>query len=222
MKFKRIFLTMTAAAILTACGGGGNDNTPPTTTMVLNFAAVTNLDSTGWPWFGAFGGVVKAWTLPIPVKINGEARANPAMDAIESKLGIVVFDRTSLTNIADAAVTRGIVFSKGTSYLPIGANPQSYCANVSVAPNNGDWPQNFLKNQGEISTRVYVNLDNPSCTASSEVAIHELGHALGMLAHFQGFGDGPSISSAFWSVLATLYSNPIGTPKANVVVKLVN
>lgn len=226
MKLKKIFLTMTIAAALTACGGGGNDtpppSPPPTPTAILNFAAATNLDSTGWPWFNIFGGVVKAWTLPIPVKINGEARANPAMDAIESKLGMVIFDRTSLANVADTAVTRGVVFSKGTAYLPLGGNPQSNCADVSVAPYNGDWPRNFLINQGEISTRLYVNLDNPSCIASPEIVIHELGHAMGMTAHFEGFGYGPAISSASWSVLATLYSNPIGTPKASVVVKVVN
>ncbi|MCW5234992.1 zinc metalloprotease [Verminephrobacter eiseniae] len=56
-----------------------------------------------------------------------------------------------------------------------------------------------------------------------EIVIHEVGHALGLGAHFKGFGDsdGP-IGTAFWPVLATLYANPIGTPKASVVVKQVN
>ena len=112
------------------------------------------------------------------------------------------------------------MFRQGTSYLPAGANPQAYCANVAGAPNEGGYPLNFMLTPGEISARLYVNLDNPQCTASADVVIHELGHALGLGVHFKGFGDdnGP-IGPAFWPVLATLYANPIGTLKAAVIVK---
>lgn len=187
---------------------------------VLALADATNIASTGFPWSGRFAGVVKRWTLPIPVKTNGEPRAVPAMDAIEAKLGYVVFDRTSIAAADEATITRGIVFRQGTSYLPAGANPQSYCANVARAPFEGGYPSTFMFAPGEISARLYVNLDNPQCTASPEIVIHEIGHALGLGAHFKGFGDddGP-IGPAFWPVLATLYANPIGTPKASVVIK---
>ncbi|MCW5234993.1 hypothetical protein D5047_01045 [Verminephrobacter eiseniae] len=104
---------------------------------------------------------MKRWTLPIPAKTNGEPRAVPAMDAIEAKLGFVVFDRTSIAATDEAAITRGIVFRQGTSCLPAGANPQAYCANVSRVPNDGSWPSTFLFAPGEISARLYVNLDNP-------------------------------------------------------------
>lgn len=192
----------------------------PIDAEILPSADSTNIASSGFPWSGRFSGVVKRWTLPIPVKINGEPRAVPAMDAIEARLGYVVFDRTSIATADEATITRGIVFRQGTSYLPAGANPQAYCANVARAPLDGSWPSTFLFAPGEISARLYVNLDNPQCTASPEIVIHEIGHALGLGAHFKGFGDGDGpIGPAFWSVLATLYASPIGTPKASVVIK---
>lgn len=188
---------------------------------VVALADATNIASSGFPWNGRFAGVIKRWTLPIPVKTNGEPRAVSAMDAIEKKLGLVLFDRTSIANVDEAAITRGIVFRQGTSYLPAGANPQAYCANVARAPFDGGYPSTFMFVPGEISARLYVNLDNPQCTASADIVIHEFGHALGMGAHFAGFGDDDAIGPAFWPVLATLYANPIGTPKAAVVIRQV-
>ena len=131
----------------------------------------------------------------------------------------VVFDRTSIADADESTITRGVVFKQGTSYLPAGANPQAYCANVSNAPSNGGWPSNFLIAPGEISTRLYVNLDNAQCTANADITIHEIGHAMGLGSHFKGFGDGDIISADFWTVLATLYNNPIGTPKASIAIK---
>ncbi|WP_156909438.1 hypothetical protein [Ottowia thiooxydans] len=61
------------------------------------------------------------------------------MDAIEAKLGFTVFDRTSLANADETTITRGLVFRQGTSYLPVGGNPRSFCANVSDAPLSGGW-----------------------------------------------------------------------------------
>ena len=219
------------AAMLTACGGGegAGESQPnvsaPTSTStaaILSYLDTTNVASTGFPFNGQFAGVTKRWNLPIPVKTNGEARAVPAMDAIEAKLGYTVFDRTSIATVADADITRGLVFSKGTSYLPAGANPQSYCANVARAPYEGGWPSNFLQAPGTISAKLYVNLDNPQCTASGDITIHELGHALGFGAHFNAFGGEAPITADFWPVLATLYGNPVGTTKAGIVMKQAN
>ena len=217
-------LAILAATVLalTACSGGGSDtssSTPPTdAATILGYLDATNVTNTSSPSNVQFSGVVKRWKLPIPVKTNGEARAVPAMNAIEAKLGYVVFDRTSIANADEATITRGIVFRQGTSYLPAGANPQAYCANVSNAPYSGSSPANSVIAPGEISTRLYVNLDNPQCTASAEVTIHEIGHAMGLASHFKGFGDPSSISADFWTVLATLYGNPIGTPRTSIVV----
>ena len=227
----KILAVLTATLIaLSACGGGEDNNTATqpvrgtgaSDTTSLGYLDQTNLASTGFPWNGQFAGVVKRWTLPVPVKTNGEARATAAMNAIEAKLGYTVFDRTSIAAVADADITRGLVFSKGTSYLPAGANPQAYCANVARAPYEGGWPSNFLQAPGTISAKLYVNLDNPQCTASGDITIHELGHALGFGAHFAAYGDGDAITADFWPVLATLYGNAAGTAKANVVIKRSN
>ena len=217
-------LTLIATVIaLSACGGGGSNTPNASDAALAAFVDTTNVAGTGFPWFGQFPGVVKRWALPVPVKTNGDARAVAAMDAIESKLGYTVFDRTSIAATANSAVTRGIVFSQGTSFLPPGANPQSFCANVASGPNVGGYPGSFVQVPGTISTKLYVNLDNPQCTASPDIVIHELGHALGMGSHFEGFGDSSgAISSNFWSVLATLYSNAAGTPRSNLVIKRAN
>lgn len=212
--------------LLTACGGGSDAAPGPSSpAAILGYLDSSNLSSAGFPWsYGVYQNVAKRWnvtTAKIPVKINGESRAGPAMDAIETKLGMIIFDRLSIASTADGSITRGIIFSQGTAYMPPGAtDPQHWCANVSDGPNQPGYPANFMIAPGEISARLYVNLDNPGyCTASADVVIHELGHALGLGAHFQGFGNGPPISDDFWRVLATLYKNPIGTPTANIVVQ---
>ena len=223
----KLLLIVVATVVLASCGGGGDTPSmatnsavePAAAAAIIGFLDTSNLTSTGFPFNGQYPGVTKRWNLPIPVKTNGEIRAAPAMDAIEAKLGYVVFDRTSLVNIDESNIVRGVIFRQRTAYLPPSANPQSYCANVSNAPFSGGWPANMLTTPGVLSARFYVNLDNPQCTANADIVIHEIGHALGMANHFKGFGDGPSISADFWNVMATLYANPAGTAKASIVVK---
>ena len=225
----KMALTLIATLVaLSACGGGsgsggGGNTSTASDTALLNYLDTTNVASVGFPWFGQFPGVVKRWALPVPVKTNGEVRATAAMNAIESKLGYTVFDRTSIANIPNDTITRGVIFSQGTSFLPPGSNPQSFCANVAAGPNSGGYPGQFVQAPGTISTKLYVNLDNPQCAAGAEIVIHELGHALGLGSHFEGYGDSSgAISDNFWNVLATLYGNAAGTTKANVVIKKVN
>lgn len=187
-------------------------------TVVANLA-FSNIDSSRFPWAAKMGdGMTKRWELPIPVKTNGEVRAAAAMDAIEQRLGKIIFDRTSIESADEAAITRGIVLRKGTAYVPREeTNLNAYCANVSGAPLRGDYPEAFYDGAtGVISTRLYVNLDNRACTAKPDVVIHEFGHALGLGAHFDGFGNGDSISDAFWAALITLYANPPGTRRGDV------
>lgn len=203
-----------------ACGGGASGaGAAVPEASVRTWLAASNLDSSGFPWGGTAAGLNKRWALPIPVNTRGEPRAKAAMDAIEARLGPGVFDRSSIEGQPVAGITRGLVFSQGQAYLPAGGNPQSYCANVSAGPLQGGYPGGFVKASGEISAVLYVNLDNPQCTAGADVVIHELGHALGLGAHFDGFGNGPAISDNFWAVLGTLYANAIGTPKDKIVVK---
>lgn len=72
---------------------------------------------------------------------------------------------------------------------------------------------------GERNQNVaWVNLGNGHCDVTQDIVSHEFGHALGLGSHFDGFGYGPSISRAFWDVLATLYGNPVKTLSAQIVV----
>ena len=133
-RFLRVTCLTLISASLVACGGGGagsNDSVESTRAALTT----TNLEANGFPWNGAAPGLLKRWELPIPVKTNGDTRANDAMDAIERELGPGIFDRTSIASTPDNEITRGIVVSVGTAFLPAGAtNPASYCANVAAAP----------------------------------------------------------------------------------------
>jgi len=213
------FASIIVLACVVSCGGGdgaGSDDSVAKTLEALN---VTNLSSSGFPWNGAAPGLLKRWELPIPVKTGGDSRAIAAIDEIERQLGRVIFDRTSIVNLPDASITRGIIVSVGTAYLPPGtSNPAAYCANASSGPNQGGWPFPAATTRGVMAFRMYVNLDNPFCKADQSIAVHEFGHALGMGVHFEGFGFGPAISSLFWRVLRTIYANAPGTPAASIVV----
>ena len=112
-----------------------------------------------------------------------------------------------------------IQISYGTSYLPPGSTDYaSYCANVSTGPGLGNiiLPDN---QNGIASSPVYINLGNGHCNVTQDIVTHEFGHALGLSAHFNGFGTGDSTSSVYFDVLATLYGNPQSTTANNIVVK---
>lgn len=240
---------MVVSMVVAACGcGGSSGNSQATPALrrstdagILSLLTTANLDANISGTFGPpdYPSVAKRWALPVPVKTNGDARVVPAMNALEAKLGMTLFDRTSIENLADdgVAFTRGIVVSQGTSYIPPGAVAGSYCANVSGFKTgfpNGGQPPGLLSAPGEIaksgttvvnagppastSTKLYINLDNPQCTATVAIVIHEFGHALGLGSHFAGFGfdDGSDNQQDFYDVLATLYSVPAGTAKASI------
>jgi len=218
MPIRRFLFSAAAALTLVACGGGesSSDVTPA---AVRSSLSVTNLESSGFPWGGQQSGVLKRWNLPIPVKLNGDARATASVDEIERQLGQTIFDRITIAGLPDNQIRRGLIVSVGTSFVPPGSsNPCQGAGNVAGAPNTGGYPFPFL-NGAEITARLYINLDNPGCTASQEVTTHEFGHALGMGSHYDGFGNGPAISPLFWGVLRTMYANPIGTSSSSIVVR---
>ncbi|SDB27728.1 hypothetical protein SAMN03159382_02333 [Pseudomonas sp. NFACC23-1] len=176
----------------------------------LNNLNKTNLNSENWPWNGIAHQKPKKWEGLIPVKTNGIARAEDAINRIEEKLGRPIFDRESISKLPDEQIARGIIVSHGTAVAP--KMDKHTCGNVGDAPSSYSYPKSFLKNTGEIDTVLYVNLGSQFCDDSkcgnspSDIAVHEFGHALGLGPHFQGFGEGPIISNDFWDVLVALYS----------------
>lgn len=224
MLLRNLLSFVSIACLLTACGGGSNEKDKGgsvTNAEILITLSSANIDSTGFSWDSSRGaGITKRWNLPIPVKTNGDVRAVAAMNTLEARLGVTMFDRTSIEATPNGSITRGIIFAQGTSFVPPGTtNLNAYCANVASGPNQGSYPSNFYNGTtGVINTRLYINLDNSGCIADADVVVHEFGHALGLGAHFSGFGNGPAISNLFYSDLKTLYANAPGTPKASIVI----
>ena len=145
--------------------------------------------------------MLKRWNLPIPVKTNNVSRAVQAMDAIEGRLGATIFDRTSIAGTDDNSINRGLIVSVGTA-------PQT-----SICGAADPWDTAST----EITGKLFIHLDSAACTASLDATIHEFAHTLGMLNHFQNFGDGNPTGELFWRVLRTIYLNNIGTAGPNIV-----
>lgn len=215
-------------ALMTACVNAQQRNetrtsvATPTIETIRTNIELTNLSTFNSPWLAWVAeGKLKRWDYendgPIPVKFNNVALAENAADAIEAKLGEVIFDRTSIANTPDELVTRGIIVSEGTTADSFGMI--AGCGNVSKAPGLTAYPSQFYDDTGRINTKLYVNLSSPKCTATLDVAIHEFGHALGMGKHFAGFGTGDAIDVNFWNVLYNLYSNDIGAAKEDLLIQ---
>lgn len=105
------------------------------------------------------------------------------------------------------------------------AKPNYNCANVSDGPFITSTAFSFSENPQWIFTDnpinrsvKWINLGNGKCDVSQDTVIHELAHALGILVHFDGYGNGPAISEGMWAVLLTMYKNPIGTKRENIIV----
>jgi hypothetical protein len=176
----------------------------------------TNLKSSHFPWIRDLADDrTKRWDIEhdglIPVKLNGSTLAKAAIEKLEDALQMSLFDTTSIANIPDNMITRGIIVSEGTAVEPNGVITKFTCGHVSAEPEITDFPKDFYDSNGKINTRLYVNLSSKKCTASLDIAIHEFGHALGLGNHFSGFGSGEIISRSFWQVLYVLYHNEVGT-----------
>lgn len=246
-RMSALVLCSLLSATLVACGGGGgsgdssgsdtapvadhedNDNVTATDAQVVALVASSNIQApaataiglTGtWRWLSTPAQHIAVY-VPAPAAGNATeqdyaAKTQTSITTINQKLaGLVVLDQVS----SIPASGNYIRVSYGTAYVPPGAtNYQSYCANVATGPNVGNVISPDAS--GGIATNpVYINLGNGNCDVTQDIVTHEIGHALGLAGHFSGFGDGPSISTAFWDVLATLYANPPLTTAGNLVVR---
>ena len=220
---RRFYLLVLLVLIFSACTKVGNQSTADITRDFQK----TNLDSSRFPWIaGLADDKTKRWDIEhdglIPVKLNGSTLGNDAIEKIEAVLQRSIFDTTSIANLPDDKITRGIIVSEGTALGPNGVITRSTCGHVSALPETTSYPKDFYDANGKINTRLYVNLSSKKCTASLEIAIHEFGHALGLGSHFSGFGSGDAISPSFWQVLYTLYHNEVGTSGKDLQIQLLD
>lgn len=182
---------------------------------------------------------LKSWNTSldglIPVKTGGYLLADQALDAIEEEVGRPLFDRQSIANTPNDQISRGIIVSQGTALGAFGSTTDpNACGHVSEGIGTTAYPfpifnyeydpdtgeligytldDGWYDNTGNINTVLYVHIGAQSCQnpIGIDLVIHEFGHALGMGAHFEGFGFGPAVDGNFWNVLHTMYNNPTGT-----------
>jgi hypothetical protein len=220
---RRLSLSVLIVLLFSSCAEAGSQGTAD----VVRNLRTTNLDSNQFPWTrGLADGRTKRWDIEhdglIPVKFNGSTLAQEATAEIEAVLHMSIFDTTSIANLSDNMIVRGIIISEGTAIGPNGVVTRNTCGHVSAHPGRTDFPEEFYNSEGRINTRLYVSLSSKKCTASIEIAIHEFGHALGLGEHFSGFGSGDAIAPSFWQVLYTLYNNDVGTFTDDLEIKLLD
>lgn len=242
--------------LLSGCGDDDNQNDNNQSVIVgsdgiLSNLKSTNIDDSGFPWYTVHPAILdyirlKSWNVEqdglIPVKSNGLALANQAMDKIEEEIGKTIFDRTSIANTPDDQISRGLIVSQGTALGAFGSTEDpNACGHVSEGIGTTSYPvQNFdyqydddtgeligytqeggwYDASGSINTVLYIHIGAPSCQneIDLDLVVHEFGHALGMGRHFEGFGLGPAVDGNFWNALHTMYNNPSGTLEEDVVV----
>jgi hypothetical protein len=215
---------LACAALLTACGGGHSDVTASDTEVVSDLKA-SNIDA--WSgagtnrWVGTAGAVPRISVyIPAPADTTQTDLANKARATIVD-MNRKLAGELVLTEVSSAPATGGYVrVSYLTAFVPSNSTDYaSFCSNVSTGPSVSN-PVGPSSSNGERNQAVaWVNLGNGHCDVSQDIVSHEFGHALGLSNHFQGFGYGPAVSSAYWDVLATLYGNPVLTPAAKLVVR---
>lgn len=235
MKTQQPYLILSAlvATALSACGGGSGDESAPngsvtaTDAEVVAYVKSSNIDFLPanrplgvWRWSSTPAQHVLVY-VPAPgsgnaVEQDYSTKAQNSIAKMNAKLtGLLVLEAVSTV----PSTGNYIQVSYGTSYVPPGStNYAGYCANVATGPSVGSVIQPNSVN-GVGSNPVYVNLGNGHCDVTQDIVTHEFGHALGLTNHFNGFGTGDSISTAFWDVLATLYGNPQSTQASGLVVK---
>lgn len=236
---KPAFLSLIALVtplLLASCGGGlGTDDDEPLTDSELRaLVKASNIEhyripvGTGSPavhgtsrWVGSNAAAAPQIAVFVPSPVGSTesdlaTRVRQAIATLNQKLA----GRLRLTEVTTLPTNTGFLrVSYLTGYVPAGStNYQAYCANVATGPSLPD-PVVPETSSGRFDARVaWINLGNGRCNVTQDIVIHELGHALGLGGHFEGFGNGTAISDSFWDALATLYANPVKTTAAQLAV----
>lgn len=162
-----------------------------------------------------FRGRLARWDVEdrlIPIKLNGSQMLLDAAIEIEERLGMAIFDIHAIANVPDSKISRGLVCTEGTALGAYGRTTRHSCGMVSGYIDHWTGPPRLVNDGLVYESRLFVHLGSSLCAPIYDVAIHELGHAMGLGAHFRNFGTEGAIGPNFWAVLKTLYANPIGTP----------
>lgn len=146
----------------------------------------------------------------IAVQTHDDREILAALDAIESAVGRVIFDRKSIGRRPESEIERGILVSYGTA-----TRFPSSTSCGEVTRENAPLEAGVLEN-GVWTGVLTVHLGAPGCGYDFSIVIHEFGHALGMHAHFKGFGHGPAWNSNAWNVLYSIYNSPIGASREQI------
>jgi|GEM_PF-1869270 len=108
----------------------------------------------------------------------------------------------------------GLIFSLNTAFFSTQyGTAQNMCGNASTAPYSGSLNLVIDQNSHTYSadSLLWVNLDNTQgCTWDTDMVRHEMAHAMGMYQHLNDYFG--SWSTTAMNILATMYSNPAGTP----------
>ena len=223
---------MAAAAI--ACGiflmagcGGGKSDVSGTDAQVVADVSSSNIQS----WSGGNSGTNR-WvavgnsTTRIGVYVPATSNAAEADLAAKARVAIATINRrlaglVQLDEVGVAPASGGYLrVSYLTSYVPPGSTDYaSYCSNVATGPNVGNVVAPTSPSGERNQKAAWINLGNGRCDVTQDIVVHEMGHALGLANHFQGFGFPDALSTQFWDVLATLYANPVRTPATQLVVR---
>lgn len=224
--YPRGLLAVTLAATLVACGGNSSDASV-SDTQVLSFVAASNINGLGnvgtgtnrWVGTGGAAPVVSVY-IPTPngsTETDLASKARGAIAAVNQHLpgGLTLLEVNTVPSSGGY-----LRVSYLTSYVPSGSTDySSYCANVATGAGLPNFVSATAISGERNQTVAWVNLGNGHCDVTQDIVSHEFGHALGLGSHFEGFGNGPAISRAFWDVLATLYANPVRTLAPALVVR---
>lgn len=193
----------------------------------------SNLDFMGYPLSqeqaNRFKGKLKSWdSFPVPVYIHGADFVKPILQRYEAFSKQAIFTIKVITNDELMRIKKGIVITQGTANMP--RNPEgSDMAPVPVMGTTsgvlGGWgyPNGFpLNEQGAIDGVIYVNLARYEMLRErygeyvSLLVLHEIGHALGLFAHVDGFDDAASkpVDLEKFAYYTSMLAQPIGSSES--------